>query len=353
MVGLNNFRACFLKNRDTPVHVKMFLAAALAVLVTLHLQQSANAGGTDRRPGPQIDEPPAGTMIVHPKDGALMVYVPSGWFVMGMDRPEAERVAADLGYESYHQIAAEEWFPRRLEYVRGFFIDRCEVTNHRWSRYVRASGHESPDKRRKRPPGGPAQWAAYPVVRVLWAESQQYANWAGKSLPSERQWEKAARGTDGRRFPWGDEPLDPKRGVFVHLENDKPTRMAVVGSKPAGASPYGCLDMAGNVYEWTSDWHEPYPNNPEYERMLSYMGHKNGVLRGGSFYHARAAYVCAKRFGFKPDETYYHVGFRTVWRPPAGWFGTEEFENARQAVEQRREELAKRRKNAAPAPKHF
>jgi formylglycine-generating enzyme required for sulfatase activity len=90
--------------------------------------------------------------------------------------------------------------------------------------------------------------------------------------------------------------------------------------------------MAGNAYEWTADWFEPYPNNPEVERLLPYTGHRNGVLRGGSFYHADHAYCVAKRFGFQPDETYYHVGFRCAWTPPEGWLQGEAFRTAKAAV---------------------
>lgn len=280
-----------------------------------------------------------------------MVYVPSGYFIMGMDKETADRHARDLGYKDYHEIAAEEWFPRRTVYVEGFFIDRHEVTNERWARFADDTGFESEDKRAKAPKGeAEAQFALYPVVRVKWAEAQMYANWAGKRLPTEKQWEKAARGTDGRLYPWGDEPLSPELGVFVDLESRKQTMYQMVGSKPKGASPYGCMDMAGNVYEWTCEWMEPYPNNPERMRMYSYTGHKFGCLRGGSFYHGPHSYACAKRFGFELDETYYHVGFRTAWEPPEGYFESKDFDEAKAKVEQRKAEMEELRKKGAPQP---
>jgi len=304
---------------------------------------------------PVSGEVEAGTEIVHPVDSALMVYVPAGWFIMGMDKPEAEKLAAKLGYKDYHQIAAEEWFPRRKVWAGGFFIDKYEVTNERWNRFVRASRFKSADKRRKSPiEKQPGEFGLYPVVRVLWGEAQKYANWAGKQLPSEEQWEKAARGTDGRLYPWGNELPTAERGVFVNLKTHKPTMFQPVGSKPKGASPYGCLDMSGNVYEWTRDWHEPYPNNPERDRLLSYMGHENGCLRGGSFYHAIHAYGCAKRFGLKPAETYYHIGFRTVWVPPQGYFQSQAYKEAKGRAKARKGAIEELRKMASKMlPRYF
>ena len=301
-----------------------------------------------------VNEPAPGTEIVHPVDKALMVFVPSGKFIMGMDKEEADKLAKKLGYKDYHQIAAEEWFPRRLARTDGYFIDKYEVTNERWGKFM-ASGYKPTDKRQKMPAEkSPGEFSLYPVVRVFWAEAQSYANWSGKQLPSEEQWEKAARGTDGRWFPWGNDLPTEEHGVFVELKTDKPTQYRIVGSQLKGASIYGCLDMAGNVYEWTRDWHEPYPNNPERERMLSYMGHRNGCLRGGSFYHARHAYICAKRFGFEPTETYYHVGLRTVWTPPEGFFKSSEFKKARSAVAVRKTELKKLRAKAnLESPRYF
>jgi formylglycine-generating enzyme required for sulfatase activity len=296
-------------------------------------------------------EPAAGTEIVCPSDGAIMVYVPSGTFIMGMDADESDRLAKALGYKDYHVIAAEEWMPRHTVYVEGFFIDKYEVTVGQWAKYAAATNYKS--KLPKGPDVTDHSMDMFPAVNIYWAEAQQYANWAHKQLPYESQWEKAARGTDGRWFPWGNELPTPDRGVFVDLSKEnhnKPTQLQMVGTKPAGTSPYGCMDMAGNAYEWTREWVEPYPNNPEADKMGS-AGHQFGCLRGGSFYHADHAYCCAKRFGFRPDETYYHVGFRTVWVPPAGYFASDDFKKAVAAVPQRKAELDKLRelgKNGKP-----
>lgn len=320
--------------------------AAFAQMTPAPAAPGASAAAPPAQPSEAIPgEPAPGTAIVHPVDGAIMVWVPSGVFLMGMDAPEAQKMADRLGYKHYHEFAAEEWFPQRRVFVQGYFIDQYEATHELWGKFVKATGHK--DEKVKGPKeAAEGKMAMYPVCQVSWAEAQKYANWAGKRLPTEAQWEKAARGTDGRWYPWGNEPLDVSRGVFVDLKKNTDTYFEMVGGKPAGASPYGCMDMAGNMYEWTSEWFEPYPNNPEASRLLSYCGHQNGVLRGGSFYHARHSYSAAKRFGFRPSETYFHVGFRCVWEPPAGYFNSEAFKKAKEAVQARRAELERLRETS-------
>lgn len=327
---------------------KAWLARVATICVALATTGTSLATVGDS----QADEPAAGAKIVHPVDRAIMVYVPAGEFIMGMDAEESDRVAKALGYKDYHQIAAEEWAPRRKVVLSGYFIDQFEVTVEQWRRFASEDKSFKPDPQQPKEPIAENQddFAVYPATRVFWGEAQKYANWAGKALPTEAQWEKAARGVDGRWFPWGNELPTDVHGVFVRLKDDTPTTFNMVGSKPAGVSPFGCLDMAGNVYEWTSEWHEPYPNAPERERMLAYMGHQNGCLRGGSFYHARHAFVCSKRFGFRPDESYFHVGFRTVWTPPEDYFASSAYQTARAAVAAREAELAALRKRGAKTP---
>lgn len=332
------------------------LLAVLGLAQAVFAEPPAAApAGPDLKAQPPVipaDEPAPGTAIVHPVDGSIMVYVPSGYFLMGMDAPEAQKIAVTLGYDDYHKFAAEEWFPQRKVFVSGYFVDQYELTHELWGKYVKATGYKG--GKSKGPPEAEAgKMLMYPVAQVSWAEAQQYGNWAGKRLPTEAQWEKAARGTDGRWYPWGNEPLTEERGVFVDLKTGHDTYFQMVGSKPAGVSPYGCMDMAGNMYEWTGEWFEPYPNNPEAERLRSYCGHQNGVLRGGSFYHAKHAFCTAKRFGFRPEETYFHVGFRCVWEPPAGYFKSEEFKKAKAAVEARRAELEKLREQSVKNPSRW
>ena len=142
-----------------------------------------------------------------------------------------------------------------------------------------------------------------------------------------------------RRWPilsWGNE-FCPHKGHFWQTHR----RYTRVGRYPDGASPYGAMDMVGNQYEYTSEWVEPYPNNPEADRMSSYWGQQNVCLRGGSWYHGMQSCYAAKRFGFPQGTTHYHVGFRTVWEPPAGYFESAAFRAHQEAVPKREEALRK------------
>ncbi len=281
-------------------------------------------------------KPALGTEIVHPVDRAVMVYVPAGEFIMGLDRPAADAIARQLGYDNYETPWMWEAFPERRVYLRGFFIDKYEVTVERWLRFMRANPEFSLRKDEISQHFEDPRQHVFPVGSIHWNEAQQYANWAGKQLPSDLQWEKAARGEDGRFFPWGND-FDPAKGHFAPCSR---TRVYTrVGRYPGGASPCGAMDMVGNQYEFTREWLEPYPNNPEAERMLSYTGQQNVGLRGGSWYHGRAGLYASKRFGFPQWETHYHVGFRTVWEPPAGYFESAAFQRDQAKVTQRIAEL--------------
>ncbi len=259
---------------------------------------------------------PAGFTIRHPKDGAEMVWVPAGWFRMGINADTAQAQAEQLGIKDYHEMAGEESFPEHMVFLDGFYIDKYEVTIERWKQFVDATKWK-PEEGTNAPtwvgPELKPEEARLPIASVTWKAAQQYCNWAGTQLPTEAMWEKAARGTDGRWYPWGNEKPDPKIHGVISLGAGLPGPQ-IVGSYPKGASPYGAMDMAGNVYEWTSEWVEPYPNNPE---PSGSWGHKYVVLRGGSFYHTLHSYRTSKRFGFEENETYFHVGFRAAWYPPA------------------------------------
>ena len=267
--------------------------------------------------------PPERAEIIHPRDGARMVYIPAGEFTMGLDPAEGAVVAKDLGFQDAETLWAWDCYPRRKVNLPGYFIDKHETTVACWKKFVEATGYKSKSQETSRHFGDPTA-QQLPAGEVTWDEAKLYAKWAGKELPSDAQWEKAARGTDGRLYPWGNDPPTLERG---HLgpKDKRPELYVAVGSYPKGASPYGVLDLVGNQYEWTSDWLEPYSGNPQAERMRDYSGKQAVSVRGGSWYHGWVSFYSAKRFGLKPDETYYHVGFRTVWAPPEGYFESAQF----------------------------
>jgi len=160
------------------------------------------------------------------------VRVPAGAFTMGADRG---------GEPDEH--------PARSITLAAFSIDRLEVTNESYRACVQAGVCTGPRRF-----GADYERPRQPVVGVSWHDATAYCRWAGGRLPTEAEWEKAARGTDGRRFPWGDEPEpDDSRAVFASHTHGP----ADVGGRPAGASPYGALDMAGNVWEWVKDVYDP------------------------------------------------------------------------------------------------
>jgi iron(II)-dependent oxidoreductase len=289
-------------------------------------------------------EPPPGTEIVSPVDQAIMVYVPSGVFTMGLDPADGEQLAKDLGFKDATSLCTAEAYPKRKVNLPGFFMDQTEVTVERWNKYVRATGTELKSKETSRHFDDPAA-QLFPAAEIPWEDARKYAAWAGKLLPTEAQWEKAARGADGRLYPWGNEPPSADRGHFG--EKGKPPRLyVVVGRFPKGASPYGALDMLGNQYEWTSEMKSLYPGHPLdpadplSAQVKEWCDGSNVCLRGGSWYHGWISFYAAKRFGLLPNETYYHVGFRTVWVPPAGYFESAEFTHAKAAVPGRKAQLA-------------
>ena len=191
---------------------------------------------------------------------------------------------------------ADEW-PQRSVYLEAFAIDQVEVTNERYMAFVTTTGHRNPPN----PYGtGPLLSAngieQFPVVQTTWYDAKAYCAWAKKRLPTEAEWEKAARGTDGRLFPWGNEPATSKRANFDREWEDEKT-LYPVGSLPDGDSPYGVKDMAGNAREWVSDWYDPdyYKHAPD-ENPLG--PDKRGVvrsIRGGSWHSPMADITTSAR----------------------------------------------------------
>lgn len=227
---------------------------------------------------------------------AGMVLIPAGNFLMGTNTGDRKGDNVPRTYDDAR--------PEHTVTLSAFYIDKTEVTNAEYLRFCQATHYPVP-------PGWekgtyPAGQSDYPVTRVSWYEAEAFAQWTGKRLPTEAEWEKAARGTDGRSYPWGNDWKDSN----LVWDRSGPDR---VGSKPQGASPYGILDMAGNVLEWTSDWYAPYPKAPvqfpEYDQTLK-------VARGGAFYGYPFFAATFYRSVDYPTARSEWIGFRCVKDAP-------------------------------------
>jgi len=201
-------------------------------------------------------------VLRNPADSGLAVWIPAGPFTMG----------AAAGNRDER--------PARLVELDGFYLDLCPITNAQYAAFAAATGYQP---RHWKPAPGSQDLAA---VNISWEDARLYAEWAGKRLPTEAEWEKAARGPDGRLYPWGN-TFDARRASV--LGNDY-NRVSPVGSFAAGASPYGVLDLAGNVWEWVADWYAPdyYGRGPARNPRGPEQGQQR-VLRGG-------AWICHPRY---------------------------------------------------------
>ncbi len=233
------------------------------------------------------------------------VEVPEGEFLMGSN--DVDREAKALQYGSKKPWFANEGPQRRVSLKR-FYIDKFEVTNAKYKEFVAAKGKKPPAHW----PGGaiPSNLAEHPVVFVSWQDAHDYCNWRGMRLPTEAEWEKAAAGTDGRSFPWGNEFDVKKVNTLGEYGGSTP-----VGTFKNGASPYGALDLSGNAQEWTSDWYQQYPGNAFKDDDY---GEKFKVVRGGGWggmgHYTLQVYVRTSfRFMAPPAGAYDDVGFRCVW----------------------------------------
>lgn len=210
-----------------------------------------------------------------------MVLIPAGEFIMGASEEDGA-VGIEVGVDV---------MPRRKVYLKAFYIDRYETTNIEYKEFLAANPI--------RPPllWGPYYAPKYPPIRdndpisdINWDEADKYCRWKGKRLPTEEEWEKAARGVDGRKFPWGNEWKEDIANTTEYsskqqtIEDSKAHRytytVGLPGSFKHDLSPYGVYDMAGNVMEWTSSWYNAYPGS-KLKREL--FGEKVKVLKGGSW----------------------------------------------------------------------
>ena len=280
-----------------------------------------------------------------PVDGMTLVCVPAGEFLMGSTASEVDEALALC--QKYYDNCDRSWstveLPQHRVDLDAFWMDQTEVTNAKFAQFVAETNHQTEAEKRGtssawtgsewhdisgadwRHPHGPETsidgLAEHPVVQISWEDAKAYCQWAQRQLPSEAQWEKAARGTDGRSYPWGNETptdnlvnyADGNLNVYWADKdvNDGYETTAPVGSYPSGASPYGALDMAGNAWEWVNDWYDS--NYYSISAESNPTGPPSGdsrVQRGGSWHHHWLGMRTSMRVYNYPDRCTDYFGFR-------------------------------------------
>lgn len=283
--------------------------------------------------------PLGGETSLNKIDLAEMVYIQAGEFIMGsyeMEHHHHEHgMTADQGHHKHKDV--DFGMPDHKVFLDAYYIDKYEVTNARYSKFIEAGGYSNPEYwtedgwqwRLKNNIIEPNWWSVedariyksgpdypdHPVTGISWYEAMAYARWAGKSLATEAQWEKAARGASGDRlYPWGDADPDCSFANFC-LEKFKLCQdsTSVVGKYENGRSPYGVYDMAGNVCEWCRDWYsrDYYANSPYNNPQGPETGAMR-VLRGGSWLNIRDFIRSTFRLKAEPGLRTYFNGFRCV-----------------------------------------
>ena len=271
-----------------------------------------------------------GSTLISPKDNMEMVYVPAGEFEMGSEDGNSDE-------QPIHTV-----------YLDAYWIDKYEVSNKMFTMFVEETGYQTDaekygsswvyaDGERDQVEG--ADWehpqgpgsslsglGLHPVVHVSWNDADVYCDWVGRRLPTEAEWEKAARGEDGRTYPWGNQEVEGNllnyADVYLDVdwadstEDDGYETTAPVGSYPDGVSTYGAMDMAGNVWEWVADlYDEDYYSSSPNENPEGAASGENSVLRGGSWSYNDWNVRSANRYGHNPGYVDSDIGFRCVTSP--------------------------------------
>lgn len=289
---------------------KFFYLTTLVVVIFLIVSACTTAGS---------DLVSTSSTQVSFKDGMVMVYVPAGEFLMGS--PEG------VGYDYEH--------PQQTVFLDAYWIDQTEVTNAMFAKFVKETGYITQaekdgqaniDDIGKFALTEGANWAhpmgpdsniegrdQYPVEHISWNDAQAYCEWAGRTLPTESQWEKAARGSDGRSYPWGNTPpngqdANTNDSNYGSAQSDLSIDdgyqfTAPVGSYPDGASPFGALDMAGNVFEWVKD-------GSDTAYAVNWTTSDHSVIRGGSYANSEDTVRAALRVEIPATVTDPGIGFR-------------------------------------------
>jgi formylglycine-generating enzyme required for sulfatase activity len=252
----------------------------------LAVYQQLEAKLPGRRPITSLDS-------LKPAD-APMVLVPAGEFTMGSTMSTDE--------QPVHRV-----------YLDAFYMDKYHVTVGQYAKYLEATDMEAPPEWdiMNQP-----QHQKRPVVNVSWFDAAAYCKWAGKRLPTEAEWEKAARGTDGRLYPWGNEPPTRLHANFGKKQWANHMALVPVGMFEMGKSPYGIYDMAGNAWEWVNDWydHDYYKKSPTKNPQGPAKG-KSKVVRGGNWLYIQEFLRSSFRFNAEPSGRQFGYGFRCAKTP--------------------------------------
>ena len=302
----------------------MNTSTKVITVCVLSLSMLVAGCGPGQAVGPVITAIPAQTPIEHSpnleigsttvsdKDSMTLVYVPEGEFEMG----------------SQDGLSDEK--PVHTVYLNAYWIDRTEVTNAMFSAFINETSYQTDAEKEGfswvfngsdwekisglnwQHPHGPSSSLSgledHPVTHMSWNDAQAYCEWAGKRLPTEAEWEKAARGMDGRVYPWGNQAPNASLSNYYLNIGDTTT----VGSYADGASPYGALDMAGNVWEWVADWFDRGYYNSQ-DDWTNPVGPSSGVyrvLRGGSWNTHPTSICTFSRLRNYPSNTDFFNGFR-------------------------------------------
>lgn len=222
-------------------------------------------------------------------DGMEMVFVPAGNFIMGSNSGDVQ----------------EDEKPRHTVYLDAYWIDKYEVTNGQYNICVIAGACTPPEDTSRYLS---SVYANHPVVFVTYDQAQAYCQWAGRELPTEAQWEKASRGENGNNFPWGNNAPTCKLANYKGCGGNT----NVVGTYPAGVSPYGTYDMLGNVWEWVRDWYDEdyYNSTTEWDNPIGPETGQKYIMRGGSYNHNLKWLRSTDRFPVGKNFKYEYGGFR-------------------------------------------
>ena len=246
------------------------------------------------------------------------VLIPAGEFEMGSALEEARAAFDDATLRSSmleeHVFMAET--PKHAVYLDAYYISKYPVTNAQYRAFVEATAHKPPyDTERKQSIWEQPAFSdpQQPVVGVTWFDAAAFCDWVGGKLPTEAQWEKAARGTDGRTYPWGNQPPNRKIAAYSKYVG-YPVK---VGSYPENVSPYGVMDMAGNVFEWCRDAYNAafYRHSPPKNPVYLSRGKTDYVIRGGAFDYGTPFLRSALRMRLPAEVAFRNTGFRVVYSP--------------------------------------